>query len=514
MNHSPQDNLGPTQLNPLGAQISWLRVCASVAFLVCVAYASTVRLGGDDFWLQAKIGEYIVNSHSIPQTLLYPFTEIASERFNAHEWFMSVLFHLSLSAFGEDGMPFVVGAMGLVLFGAMARLSYVRSGGSYSIALLGGYVSLLVENYRHVLRPELPSLIFMALLLNILEGFKKKASWVLALWSALIMVAWSNSHGSFILGPLMVGMFATGLYLDDLVHSKFQQRTPSPLVVRSAGLLLLTCASCLVNPFGWELIQFVFSFSTSSGTSKHLTEWLPTFDARIWGVRGFWIALAVWILTFASVMFGRKRLSAVDWLMFVAFTYLAYRAIRFPVYLGMLAAYIVPTCLPPQWRQKSREPLLLKFGIAVAAATVGAVALFGNAAESRLYSLQDRTKLTIPMVQVLSDPALQGNVLNSMEYGAELIYRAYPRLRPSIDCRFDSYGVDYSLFNDALFRDDALLNEFVARYDVRYLLVSADLFERFQALQNWKQEKWRIYFADQRSVLLQRADVRQGRTAK
>lgn len=489
---------------------SVLRILTTVAFVVCVLYACTVRLSGDDFWLQAKIGELIVNARAIPDTLLFPFTEIVSEKFNAHEWLMSVAFHYALSWLGEDGMPFLIGGLGLALFVSMARLTFLRTQGSYGLSLLGGYLSVLVENYRHVLRPELPSLILMALLLHNMEIFRAKPGWRSAFWSCLLITIWANSHGSFILGPLVVGIFAAGQYLDELGAMRFKLLIPSRLVCQLLLLAVAACASCLLNPFGWELIQFVFSFSVHSEASKNLTEWLPTFDHRMFGVRGFWIALGTWIMLATFVFLGRKRLHAVEWLMFIAFTFLAYRAIRFPVYLGMVATYILPACLPSSWLRKALATRTMMAGLFVALTTIGIVGVYGNAAKNSIYTAWDRTKFTIPMVLALANPALKGNVLNSMELGAELIYRTYPRMRPSMDCRVDSYGFEYSNFNGALFGNDKLLSEFVQRYDVRYLLLDTRQFEPFKSLPSWTTGKWRIYFGDTRAVLLQRSDVLEG----
>jgi len=491
-------------------RLSLLRVLTTVAFVLCVLYASMVRLNGDDFWLQAKIGELIAQNGAIPDTLLFPFTEIVDEKFNAHEWLMSVVFHYALTLLGEDGMPFLISLLGLVLFAVMARLCYVRTQGNYALALLGGYISLLAENYRHVMRPELPSLIMMALLLCNLEAFRSKPAWRPALWSCLLIALWANSHGSFILGPALVGIFMAGSYLDELRLTHFKRWMPSPRVWRFALLLMASLASCLLNPFGWELLQFVFSFSLHSEASKHLTEWLPTFDPRLRGIAGFWIALGVWALLSAFMLRAWRRLGAVEWLMFFFFTLLAYRAIRFPVYLGMVAAYVLPACLPANWLAKERMPQWLKGGMTLSLSTLLLVGAYGNASNSRIYDLQDRTKFTIPMVQVLSDPALHGNVLNSMELGAELIYRAYPRLRPSMDCRVDSYGFEYATFNTQLLANESLLSEFVQRYDVRYLLMPSTRFDKFQELASWKSGKWRIYFDDTRTMLLQRADVQEG----
>lgn len=117
------------------------------------------------------------------------------------------------------------------------------------------------------------------------------------------------------------------------------------------------------------------------------------------------------------------------------------------------------------------------------------------------------TSYTSFMVRKLNAPDLRGNVINSYELGAELVYRTYPRLRPSIDSRIDSYGGAYTWMNERLFHEDALLTEFVKDYDVRYMLLSHRDFRSVEKLPSWTSGRWVIRAMDQRAVLLQRSDL-------
>ena len=60
------------------------------------------------------------------------------------------------------------------------------------------------------------------------------------------------------------------------------------------------------------------------------------------------------------------------------------------------------------------------------------------------------------MIAQIEQFDMKGNVFNSYELGAELIYRAYPRLRPMIDSRIDSYGDEYFLLSDRLVHQEAM----------------------------------------------------------
>ena len=185
-------------------------------------------------------------------------------------------------------------------------------------------------------------------------------------------------------------------------------------------------------------------------------------------------------------------------------TVLAAWSIRFLVYVGLVAAFV----LAPLAR---RPPLVLQRATRtwawtglVHALVLVVAARYGNANGSFPYRADAPEKLTLPMVQALGDPALSGNVITSYAFGAELVYRAYPRLKPSIDSRIDSYGDDYLRFHEAMLASEGLMEEFVGRYDVRYMLVKPAQYQAMLRWPSWTAGRWRVLLADNRAVLLQR----------
>lgn len=407
-------------------------------------------------------------------------------------------------------MPFVSAALGLALFAAMARLAYIRSNRNFAIGLMGGMITLVAENYRHDLRPELPALLLMAVFWNFLESFRTKPSYFAALGAATTMVVWANSHGSFILGPALVSIYAAGWYLNHWLRPNSTQMLAAPQHNQYLGFAGVILLACLINPFGWGLIQFVVSFSNDTFAAQHLTEWIPTLDSRLHSLRGFWINLVVWLLMTSVVLMNIRRLPPVDCLLFIAFTLLALKAIRFPVYLGMVCAYIAPPYIALKWGQRHQQTGVLQTVALAATLLLVAVLVFGNASNRRPYFYDDPTKFSQKMVLAISDPALNGNVLNTMELGAELVYRSYPRLRPAIDSRFDSYGTQYHDYIYKLLSNDGLFEAFVQRYDVRYVLMDGSRYADFTRLKEWRLGKWRVYRMDHKAVLFQRADIHEG----
>jgi hypothetical protein len=261
------------------------------------------------------------------------------------------------------------------------------------------------------------------------------------------------------------------------------------------------------------MLQFVlqFSFTSSNSVSTknvQVYEWLSTFDPRIRDQRGLWIGAGSIVVSIACLATGWRRLNAVNTLMFLMFLALALKVNRFLVYMGFAAIFVIPPLIPARWRE---EEFQLKLYILCVFLSSGILALalrFGNAFNAYPHQAWGvNQSLTRFMVKTLEDPALKGNVITSYGYGAELVYRAYPRLRPSIDSRIDSYGDAYNELNERLFLEDGLLREFSMDYQVRYMLLNYPNFKSIERLESWKEGLWKIRAMDTRTILLERTNV-------
>lgn len=476
--------------------------------VAAVTFISVVPQVSNDFWLQAKVGELIAQNHAIPKTILFPFTEIRDARFNAHEWLPSLLFYWLINTVGEDGLPFVMGFAGLAFFCAMTWLAYRRSERSLPLAMLLGLLAVGVENQRHYLRPELVSLFLLGFYWHLLETCRRRPQ-ILAWMSALLVVVlWANTHGSFILAPIIAAIYAVGLWADGKLTVNAWDESQKAKAKAFAIFSIAALAASLINPVGTELLEFVLDFSHSDAAKVMVAEWLSTFDPRFREMRGLWISLVCAGVTAAVMLIRWRKLSAVDVLLFFMFLALALNTIRFLVYLGMVAAYVLPALLPSEWQAPKNRTRAYAVCTAASGLVLGLAIQFGNAFGAFPHmAWATNTSFSNFMVKQLSDPNLKGNVINSYDYGAELVYRAYPRLRPSIDSRIDSYGGAYTVLNDRLFLEDELLTEFVKDYDVRYMLLNQRDFHLLEKLPNWTEKHWSIRAMDQKAVLLERADL-------
>lgn len=475
------------------------KIVAVVCAIVLVMAICTQPQGANDFWLQAKVGELIVKEHTIPSTLLFPFTNIQGRQFNAHEWLPSILFFTLISAVGVKGLAWVMGGAGLLLFVTVVRMVHLRSAGNLAFAMLLGLLAVAVESYRHTLRPELVSLFLMVGFLHYIENFRTNSNNSELVKALFIVVLWTNAHGSFVLAPIIAGLYAAGMLIEKYRNSGNSVNTsPMPYLVFS--IMVLVCT--LVNPSGFEQLKFAVTFSN---TTIPMYEWLPSFDSRVMQLRGFWIALSCYIVTIVTMAFNWRKLNAVDVLLFLFFSVLAFKAMRFMVYIGIISAYVLAKIAPISWQNIERQKTIYLITIALSVIVVSITLTHGNAQGSSPFKITAGEKFSDDLVATLKNPSLHGNVINSAELGAELVYIAYPRLRPSIDSRIDSYGADYFALHNTIFQNDIFFKQLVEKYDVRYLLLNKDDFANIiKTLGPSIDVNWSIRSIDKRAVLIER----------
>ncbi len=126
----------------------------------------------------------------------------------------------------------------------------------------------------------------------------------------------------------------------------------------------------------------------------------------------------------------------------------------------------------------------------------------GNVRGDFIYAARSEN-FTSAMKATLADPALSGNILNSYELGAELIYRDWPRLEPSIDSRIDSYGDAYFIAHQRLFTDEPALTAFLAAHGVNHMLLVPRDFAGVRRMPGIT-AAWHVRASDQKMLLLER----------
>ncbi len=258
-------------------------------FFIAAAFILTgggynMIIDSDPLWHVAA-GDLIRAQGTIPASDPWSFTA-GDYRWLNVSWLWDMLFSIIVQHLGWEGAAAING----IIIAALLAITYVhcvlRSGNG--MASFFSVVLIFIMFHLH-LRPVHVTHFMIALwmlMLGLIIRSECKAYW-LALLPASMLV-WVNSHGGFILGFVILGLFTS-----EAILLKKPQR----------NALLATCAACaiaaLCNPYGFGIIETVLRPLTTVA-NQYITEWQPFTTSPMN------LLTCAFIVLFVALVVGRK----------------------------------------------------------------------------------------------------------------------------------------------------------------------------------------------------------------
>lgn len=296
-------------------------------------------------------------------------------------------------------------------------------------------------------RPQHAGIVCYMIAIGILSHRRQLSAALLA-GLLLVMLLWTNLHGSFAIAPVILAIAVCGRILDVVWRQRLRGRSlPAALraavcerVVRRNLLIALgLVAVSLLNPFGWKLWFEVLTFS-SSPNLRDLIEWKPLWQTPKQGTVVL-ISLAITLVTLAGV---RLRPRWESWLPVLILSFMMVRTSRHIIWWAPL---LVLTLLPywNVWRLRGscatvlhrafhwleyripggRVILLVASGLALWMTPWGSAAFRGGPWNPHA-SYTPRTP--IAATQALQELDPPGLVYNTMEWGDWMIWSSHDKL--------------------------------------------------------------------------------------
>jgi hypothetical protein len=500
---------------PPTADRALIPVLLLLASLLAVALHLTPLLA-NDFWIQAKVGELIVETGALPRTALFHYTDAAQFPFVAYEWGPSVLFHSVLATVGYSGAIVMKAAFGVLLLLLVFSLGRELNADPL-IAIAIAVLTLLTASYRHFLRPELFGL--LCLLLELYLIFRARRTrirgWLLLV--APVLVVWLNSHGSYLVGFALLPLFAVGDEIDAWVRSRtggppFELRATLPRMATYGLVFALGGVGVALSPNGLELLQHSLSLSSANYIRLLVPEWLPTLDPSLreqlppWPLRLFLLHLVIFASVCAVRFRGLRTWSIVWSATLVALSFDAFRHIALYAYgTSAVLASLLATVSLPQPRRRA-----LGLGLAaLLSILIGLVVARGNVLGASV-GFGPARPLGPGAVRFLREADARGNAFNSYELGDPLAYHFYPDLRIHIDSRIDIYGAKYMRRYARLMTRWPTLEKHLERHDVEWIVLTRrDWADRIEPMrEHLEAAGWRRRHVDADVVIWQRARSR------
>jgi hypothetical protein len=202
-----------------------------------------------DVWWQLRSGQWILENRRFPELDIYTFSSGNRVWIDLH-WGFQVALALAHAQGGVPGMIVLAAAAcsAAFLISFLAR----ERGWSLWVAALCWLPALVLMSTRFDPRPEVFSLVYLACFLAILMRVEHRPALAWAL--PPIQVLWVNSHGLFILGPIVLGFYLVDRSLTARVGSRPSAidpaREPRRFWRHLASASAAVALACAVNPYG------------------------------------------------------------------------------------------------------------------------------------------------------------------------------------------------------------------------------------------------------------------------
>jgi hypothetical protein len=251
-----------------------------IAFLFGRMDGVKTLLSDCDTGWHIRTGEWILANRQVPLHDVFSFSKPGAPWY-AWEWLSEVLF-AKITAFG--------GLQALVLFSIImlsvtftALFLLVRRKANPVIAICVTMLAAAAGSIHWLARPHLFTLLFLVLfyaaLEQVREGRTRLAGVPVLAAFPVITILWTNLHGGFFVGVLMIAAYGAAELLQSAFAPDASGRRPAWLKARayfvSAGACL---AASLINPYTYHLHVHMAAYLRDPWNSQHIIEFLsPTF---------------------------------------------------------------------------------------------------------------------------------------------------------------------------------------------------------------------------------------------
>jgi len=413
-----------------------------------------VLLGDGDTGWHIRTGEWILAHRQIPTHDIFSYTR-PDQPWYAWEWLSDVLMALVHKAGGLQAV--VLGSILLICltFTLLYRL-VLRRCRNPAIAYCVTAVAAAGSAIHWLARPHLFTLLFVVIFYAALETRHPRKLFYLP----LVMVIWTNLHGGFFIGIVLVGAYAAGEWTAALL-SEGPRRTAAFAQGNLYAALAAACfVATFVNPYTWHLHRHLLEYLTHPAYFEGIQEFLPiSFQhplARFYEPMLFLApAAAFWHL-------WRRQYSV--FILIALWMHLSLLAVRnVPVFLLIAAPPVgaalaegfrhVPGHAAAKWLRNLAEAagrtsaMLTRTGlqprwhlVCVLAFLLLAVRMYTPAAGPQFQAEYDPA---VYPKQALLDLRSTDRVFTDDEWGDYLIYHSHPARKVFIDGRSDFYGPEF-----------------------------------------------------------------------
>lgn len=476
-------------------------------------FASTHPIRPHDFWWHLKAGQEIVVAGVMPLGDTFSHTMAGVPYGNyASYWLMEAILFLVYAAGGPALIVFFQALLVTATYGLLLWLCQQQAR-NWRLAAAATFFAVLLGYGNWNVRPQTLAFPAGVAILAAIYAYRSRPRRAFLVIPPVALLLWVNSHGSFVIGLVLLGLWLADEMLAVARRRASQGGAQLAPLVPPALTLLASGLACLANPRGAAVISYVTGLSSNAVIRSLVTEWAPPSFAQLDGLLFFAAFLLVATLLAASP----RRPGAFQLLTFLAFGALALNSMRGVIWFGIVMAPIVAEHLaalfpqPATPRPGRSEPALVNylFVALLAAGVVFSLPWFKHllpmpALKAGLLS----SETPVAATEVLLRERPPGPIFNELGFGSYLIWAAQPDYPVFVDTRLELYPL--AIWQDYLAISAAAAGweERLARYQVATLLLSPEQQQALVAAAR-RSPAWTLLYEDPAAALFTRAPGRE-----
>lgn len=445
------------------------------SFFVAVLLLGQRMLNLDgDFPRHLLTGKYIFENRTVPITELFIHPYLNQPNVShSSEWLSDVFFYAVYLYTGLAGVvalsALIISSTFTLIFSDLStRLSFRIP--IFIIVAWGAFATSL----NWVTRPHLFSMLFLAIWLIWTDGVRRGVK-IPLWWFLALMLLWSNLHGEFIAGILVLLAYSAGWTMDYLLD-----RTSTSLIIgKKLWLaLLLTALVSLINPGGTGPWTGILGFINNPYLMSRMLEAnTPNFQAPEMRVLLGLLAASIFLLAIK-----REKLSAGQGLLLAGFSAMSLMAVRNIHLYGVVAPFVLAEGLIDLRNIRLVErfettlsavedrikggfwPVITVFFLSVLVIT--------NGNTQRFYQFTP-TMFPVQAVGWLEKNPQTGNMFNKLDWGGYLALHLWPGQLTFIDSMADVTGEVTMEYETVITLADGWQTVF-DRHNVEWVIVEQD----------------------------------------
>lgn len=394
-------------------------------------------LNGNDFWWHVKVGEWICNNKTLPNSDIFSWygTEYNIEWYS-QEWLSDVVFYLIYNAFGEKGI-FVLCLLleqGLLLAIIVHNYRQIRKRilcSALFLCLTAVCFSLFMYG-----RPQMFSGILLYVQLHCLYRFYRTGIKTSLILIPFITILWSNMHGgcanlAYIMCALFLLVAVKPFNSYRIVNLRKNKKYIKCMIITT----VISVAAIFINPQGLYVFLYPYINMGNSFMLSVIAEWGAP-DAKIIGQLVLYF-LPVFTAV-VSMVAGKRKILLIDGVLTIFYLYLFLRSLRFAFLLFIVLSIFVYKYFPVT---------KLKVSLVGSAFVIVALSCFMFSSIIKTLGVFNSDKiikrvLDTSYCQLIKEDKVE-RIFNDYNYGETLIFE---NTNCFIDARVD-------LFADNIFED-------------------------------------------------------------